>query len=104
MPRRGTARSRRGHWPADFYARGEPRLDFALQPSDGPRSDLDSFREALFGLHLVNHGAAKPRDLADLRQAQNLNGRMHGGRLCVWFIVVTLLLGGSLGIETRAHE
>jgi len=74
MPWRGTTRLRQGSWPADFDARGEPCLDFALQPTDGTRSDLDTPREAFFGLHLVDHGAAKSRDLADLRQAQDLNG------------------------------
>lgn len=74
MPRRGTSRQHQGRRPADFDASGKPRLDFALQPTDGARSDLDPPREAFFGLHLVDHGAAKSRDLADLRQAQDLNG------------------------------
>ena len=59
----------------------KPELNFGLHPTDGAQTNAHPARKSSFGLQLVNHGASKAGDFADLRETENLYGRRNSSGL-----------------------
>ena len=53
---------------AGCNASRQPVSHFALEPSHSPLAKLDPLRESAFRLHLIDHLATEPSELADLLQ------------------------------------
>ena len=75
-----------------FDAAREPVLNFRFHPPHSTQAYTHSSRKSAFGLELVNHGASKAGDLADLWESEDLYrsncyGELNGhvGNLNVWF-------------------